>query len=156
MPFRKRDMTIDWANEILEWKYEAPYDFYNNEATDESVKELLETPYHAVVDEKEQLVGFFCSGCAAQVPIGSQFGAYTENLVDIGIGMNPDLTGKGNGAAFFSFVLDFIQDEFPGTHIRLTVANFNLRAIHLYEKLGFRKKMEFPRGPVDFITMVKG
>ncbi len=68
--------------------------------------------------------------------------------------MKPDLTGKGFGAIFFSFVLSHIQDEF-NSPIRLTVAKFNHRAIHLYEKFGFIKIMEFSSESAEFITMIK-
>lgn len=40
--------------------------------------------------------------------------------------------------------------------VRLTVAAFNQRAIHLYEKFGFVKEMEFAAVSVDFQTMRKG
>jgi [ribosomal protein S18]-alanine N-acetyltransferase len=150
-----RNMTEDRAKQILTWKYEAPYDFYNIEESSESLNELLENPYFAVLNTDKALVGFFCIGSAAQVPLGVTVGAYSEELLDIGIGMNPSLTGQGFGASFFSFILSYVQDTYSVKSIRLTVAKFNQRAIHLYTKLGFEKKMEFTRGTTDFITMVK-
>ena len=150
-----RNLTEEYAKQILNWKYEAPYDFYNNEETSESLNELLETPYYAVLNQDHELVGFFCIGSAAQVPFGSTVGAYNEDMRDIGIGMNPALTGQGNGAHFFSFILSYIQETYQLDAIRLTVANFNQRAIHLYTKLGFVKKVEFNRDTTEFITMVK-
>jgi [ribosomal protein S18]-alanine N-acetyltransferase len=148
-------MTEEYAKQILTWKYEAPYDFYNNEESSESLNELLENPYYAVFNTDEALVGFFCVGSAAQVPFGATVGAYSEELIDIGIGMNPSLTGQGFGAHFFSFILSYVQETYKVESIRLTVASFNQRAFHLYTKLGFEKKMEFTRGTTDFITMVK-
>jgi [ribosomal protein S18]-alanine N-acetyltransferase len=150
-----RNMTQGYARQVLTWKYEAPYDFYNNEESSESLNELLENPYYAVLNTDEALVGFFCVGSAAQVPFGSTVGAYSEALTDIGIGMNPSLTGQGYGAPFFSFILSTIKETYKVDSIRLTVAKFNQRAIHLYMKLGFEKKMEFTRGTTEFITMVK-
>jgi len=150
-----RNMTQGYAKQILTWKYEAPYDFYNNEETSESLNELLETPYYAVLNSDEALVGFFCIGSAAQVPFGVTVGVYSDELTDIGIGMNPSLTGKGFGASFFSFILSHVHETNNVESIRLTVAKFNQRAIHLYTKLGFVKKMEFTRGTTDFITMIK-
>ncbi|MDR7078924.1 ribosomal protein S18 acetylase RimI-like enzyme [Neobacillus niacini] len=148
-------MKEEFAKQILTWKYEAPYDFYNNEESSESLKELLDHPYYAVVNQSNELVGFFCIGSAAQVPYGYTMGAYSEDINDIGIGMNPGLTGQGFGAAFFSFILSYIQETYKGDSIRLTVAVFNERAIHLYTKLGFVKKMKFTRESTDFMTMVK-
>jgi len=147
-----KDMSEKFAVEIVNWKYEAPYDFYNNEETSEAINEIIENPYYAVVNQSEELVGFFCIGSSAQVPIGHQFGAYFEEFLDIGIGMKPDLTGKGYGSTFFSIVLQTIEKEKP---IRLTVAEFNRRAIHLYMKLGFIEKMKFKRDLIEFIVMTK-
>jgi [ribosomal protein S18]-alanine N-acetyltransferase len=150
-----RNMTEEYAKQILNWKYEAPHDFYNNEETSESLNELLETPYYVVLNQDQELVGFFCIGIVAQVPFGSTVGAYNEDMRDIGIGMNPAITGQGFGASFFSFILSYIQETYGLDAIRLTVANFNQRAIHLYTKLGFVKKVEFNRDTTEFITMVK-
>jgi [ribosomal protein S18]-alanine N-acetyltransferase len=148
-------MTEEYAKQILTWKYEAPYDFYNNEESTESLNELLENSYYAVLNTDETLIGFFCIGSAAQVPFGNTVGAYLEDISDIGIGMNPTLTGKGFGAEFFSFILSYILETYKVNSLRLTVAAFNQRAIHLYTKLGFVKEMEFSRGSIEFITMVK-
>lgn len=150
-----RKMNEDFAKQILTWKYEAPYDFYNNEENAESLNELLDNPYYAVINLENELVGFFCIGSAAQVPYGASIGAYSEEIKDIGIGMDPSLTGQGFGAPFFSYILSYLQETNKVDSIRLTVAKFNQRAIHLYSKLGFVKKMEFSRGTTAFITMVK-
>lgn len=80
--------------------------------------------------------------------------AYLDNCIDIGIGLKPDLTGKGFGTVFFSFILSLVLKEGPAP-LRLTVAKFNTRAIHLYEKLGFEKKIEFHHKTTLFVTMVK-
>lgn len=149
------NMTEEYAKQILTWKYEAPYDFYNNEETSESLNELLDNPYYAVLNQDHELIGFFCIGSAAQVPFGSTVGAYNEDMKDIGIGMKPAITGNGFGGHFFSFILSYIKETYGLDSIRLTVANFNERAIHLYTKLGFTKKVEFSRGTTEFITMVK-
>ncbi|MBP0726958.1 GNAT family N-acetyltransferase [Bacillus sp. RG28] len=147
-----KDMNEKFAVEIVNWRYEAPYDFYDNEETFEAINEMIENPYYAVVNQSEELVGFFCIGSSAQVPIGHQFGAYSEEILDIGIGMKPDMTGKGFGFTFFSKVLQTIGKD---KSIRLTVAEFNRRAIRLYKKLGFIEKMKFKRDSIEFIVMIK-
>jgi RimJ/RimL family protein N-acetyltransferase len=150
-----RDMNEDLARQILTWTYENPYELYNNELTDEAMREILSNSYFAVVDDANELVGFFCIGEAAQVPIGALFGVYQEYLIDIGIGMKPELTGKGLGYTFFSFILKVIKEVFEPNSIRLTVVKTNSRAIHLYEKFGFVKEKEFNQEEMEFITMVK-
>jgi [ribosomal protein S18]-alanine N-acetyltransferase len=150
-----KKMNHDYALEILKWNYEPPYDFYNNEVNNASIGELLEENYMAITDLKGSLTGFYCSGKSAQVPAGREAGAYNETAVDVGIGMNPKLTGKGGGKAFFSFILTELQSAFPHSITRLTVAAFNDRAIKLYANMGFKKEKEFYCGLNHFITMVK-
>ncbi len=72
MQFYIREMNEIFATDILGWKYEEPYDFYNNDLCDESLKEILENPYYSIVNDKEELVGYFCTGTSAQVPIGRE------------------------------------------------------------------------------------
>ncbi|WHY86761.1 GNAT family protein [Neobacillus novalis] len=144
------------AEKILSWKYEAPYDFYNNECSIEAVWEMLNHSYTAILDNQDEVFGFFCIGDSAQVPIGADFGAYPQGYIDIGIGMNPKFTGQGKGLSFFKFILRQIYEVHGVVPVRLTVATFNTRAIHLYEKLGFVKEKEFCRGDIKFMTMVKG
>jgi len=143
------------ATEIVGWKYTAPYDFYNNEQSDESIKELLEGSYYALVNQNKEIVGFFCIGTSAQVPAGNQYEVYKKDFVDMGLGMNPKLIGHGNGFRFCKIVLTYIEVNYKDIPIRLTVAKFNERAIHLYKKLGFVKQNEFNTDYAEFITMVK-
>lgn len=143
------------AKEILSWEYVKPYDFYNNEITEENIKELLDGTYYALMSDQHQLIGFFCMGKNAQVPIGNKYSVYSDDFIDMGLGMAPQLVGKGNGFTFCSFILSYIEENYKAIPIRLTVAKFNQRAIHLYEKLGFDAKDEFSTDFADFMTMVK-
>ncbi|MBS8264307.1 GNAT family N-acetyltransferase [Mesobacillus boroniphilus] len=148
-------MTRELAAEILSWKYDPPYDLYNNEVTESSINELVHEGYLAVEDETGALIGFYCNGHSAQVPTGRELGAYTEGAIDVGVGMHPELTGKGNGYVFFSFVLNELETLNSHSIFRLTVANFNKRAIKLYENLGFKKTYEFKTDTNEFIIMLK-
>lgn len=148
-----KEMNEHFASEILQWQYVAPYDFYNNELSGENVQEMLDNPYFAIFNNHSELIGYYCTGKAAQVPKGQGFGAYEEHCIDIGIGLKPNLTGQGLGTAFFSFIVQTVQEEYQ-LPLRLTVALFNKRAIHLYEKFGFLKAIEFST-PTEFVTMVK-
>ena len=148
-------MTENKARHILAWKYEEPYDLYNNEETDEALEEMLDGSYYALLNEQNDVVGFFCIGENAQVPIAHQFSLYSDDFVDMGLGMHPNLVGNGHGNAFCTFIIHFIEEQFVDKPIRLTVANFNKRAIHLYEKLGFIKVAEFSSNTTQFMTMIK-
>lgn len=150
------DMDDALALEILNWRYDPPYDFYNNEQDAETIKELLEDNYFAVMKDDCELIGFYCAGSSAQVPAGVQVGAYLEDDIDVGVGMAPALTGKGNGVTFFSFVLESLYKTYGNVPVRLTVATFNNRAIRLYENFGFVKEIEFATDRAEFQTMKKG
>lgn len=147
-------MYEEQAQEILKWKYEEPYDFYNNEPSAEAMDELLAGGYYAVCDEHEVLVGFYCVGKAAQVPNDSY--VYSEDYIDIGLGMQPAYTGQRRGGSFFACVLDHIENNHGTIPKRLTVAKFNRRAIHLYKKFGFSADSSFVKGAVTFIVMSEG
>jgi len=151
MTFQAVPMTVDQATAILKWTYPPPYDFYNMETSEEAYAELLDGSYQAVIAHK-QLVGFFCIGQSAQVPPGRSLHLYPDDHLDIGLGRQPELTGQGTGLAFCSFVLDTVkaQSTLP---LRLTVASFNERAIHLYEQLGFRRQTTFPTTHATFLIM---
>jgi [ribosomal protein S18]-alanine N-acetyltransferase len=149
-------MTEDFAIQILQWQYESPYDFYNNELTDESLKELMNDTYLAVIDENKQITGYYCTGISAIVPAGKEYGAYNENMIDLGLGLKPVLTGAGRGRSFLTFILQNIENaNIESLPLRLTVANFNKRAIKLYEKVGFITQQSFNSNGIPFQTMIK-
>ncbi|WHY21884.1 GNAT family N-acetyltransferase [Paenibacillus sp. G2S3] len=145
-------LNADVATDILSWRYEQPYDFYNNEQTPEAISEMLAESYFSVFDDNKELVGFFCVGNSAQVP--NELYTYSQDFIDVGLGMKPELTGQGNGTLFFTAVLSQIDTMFGKSSKRLTVAKFNDRAIRLYEKLGFSRKAEFIKGSTVFIVMI--
>ncbi len=152
MFFHAVPMTLEHATAILKWTYPSPYDFYNTEVSDEAYAELLDGSYQAVIDQ-EQLVGFFCTGLSAQVPPGRPLGLYADDHLDIGLGRHPELTGQGTGFTFCSFVLDTAKSQ-TSLPLRLTVASFNERAIHLYEQLGFRRQSIFSTDHATFLVMI--
>lgn len=146
-------LNADAARDILSWRYEQPYDFYNNEQTPEAISEMLAESYFSVFDDHKELVGFFCVGSSAQVP--NEIYTYSQGFIDIGLGMRPEFTGQGNGTLFFTAVLSQIDKMFEISSKRLTVAKFNDRAIRLYEKKGFCREAEFVKGSTEFIIMIK-
>ena len=155
MVFLIEEMNSKVASNILDWKYDQPYDFYNSKRTEDALEELLDGSYYAVIDKNNEVIGFFCTGENAQVPVGNHFDVYNDNLIDMGVGMHPNLTGQGKGFEFCTCIIKFIEEKYDSKSLRLTVATFNDRAVHLYKKLGFVKKDVFTNGITEFIIMIK-
>lgn len=158
MHFAIKEMNEKHAKEISTWTYNEPYTIYDGDESEEFTKEITDGSYFSVVDENGDLVGYYCYGESAQVPAGKLYGVYIEGMLDVGLGMRPDLCGKGNGYDFFVNGLKFAQSKYSSMKFRLTVAAFNERAIKLYEKIGFVKTDTFVRalseGDITFLVMV--
>ena len=138
MRFTLTQITRADAQAISRWRYDGPYSAYNGNPA--SVASLLEPrySYHAVHDEHGGLVGYFCFGEDARVPAGKRLGLYEREVaLDIGLGMRPDLTGRGLGEEFVHAGLRFANETYAPPAFRLTVATFNRRAIRVYERAGF-------------------
>lgn len=142
--FRIEPLRADQAREILDWKYPPPYDFYDPPGDmrhEDYVREFLNPAlnFHGVMDAHGALIGFCSFGVDGQVPGGD----YADEALDIGLGMKPELTGRGLGPSFFSSILAYATEMLRPRRYRLTVANFNERAINLYHKFGFTLRSEF-------------
>jgi [ribosomal protein S18]-alanine N-acetyltransferase len=132
------------ARAIIKWRYLPPYDFYNapvDNHTDRYVREFLnpEWAFHAVLDSDDRHIGFCSFGRDGQVPGGD----YSLDALDIGLGMTPELTGRGLGVGFFGAILAHAAEHLRPRQCRLTVADFNVRALKLYSKFGFQIQDEF-------------
>lgn len=124
------------TEEIIKWKYESSYNFYD--MTEDSLIEMLEEDYYACFDGRN-LIGFFCYGKSAQVPIGHNTGSYNNSsLLDIGLGLHPSLIGKGTGAAFVRSGIDFAKSKYPTEGFRLTVAALMKEPYQSIKKLGLK------------------
>ncbi|MEA1010408.1 MULTISPECIES: GNAT family N-acetyltransferase [Bacillus cereus group] len=147
-------LTEEEAMEINTWTYEEPYNLYSFSGEKEVIEELLDGTYYGCCDDKGEFIGYFCFGENAQVPGGRDANLYTgENVVDIGLGMKPALTGKGMGKTFFQAGIVFAAKEFKSKHFRLSVATFNIRAITLYKNIGFQKGPIFLSRGREFMLM---
>ena len=133
------------ARAILGWRYEPPYDIYNLPTDEvESVVQYMMDPqnaYSSITDEQGELVTYCCFGREGQVPGGD----YSREALDIGMGVRPELTGRGLGQEFVNSVLYFAGTTFSPCAYRVTVAEFNKRAIRVWEKAEFQRVDRFQR-----------
>jgi ribosomal-protein-alanine N-acetyltransferase len=149
------------ARAIQAWRYEGEYAVYNMEADHaEGLAELLDrrSPHYAARDERGELVGFFAFGTSAAITGSPEPGIYGEDgSVLVGLGLRPDLTGKGVGLAFVNAGLAFGKAQFAPNAFRLFVMTFNQRAIRVYERAGFEHvgvvMQHSPQGDRPFLEM---
>jgi RimJ/RimL family protein N-acetyltransferase len=129
--------------EYARWRYTPPYDFYDSD------QEPVKNPerYFASRGEDGALIGFY-------------YFELKGGVLEYGLGLRPDLTGRGLGEEFMRAGLEFGRARFAPRKIILNVAAFNERAIRVYERLGFcevgRHIRTFKRwGEVEFVEMVE-
>lgn len=147
-------LTIEEAKKINTWTYEEPYSLYSFSGEKEVIEELLDGTYYGCCDDQGDLIGYFCFGANAQVPSGRDANLYGgEDVIDIGLGMKPALTGKGIGKEFFQAGIAFATKEFNANMFRLSVATFNTRAITLYKNIGFKQGTIFLSRGRKFMLM---
>jgi len=136
----ERMTAADFA-ELATWRYEPPYAFYDG-------------------DQEEPLdpERFFAARADGGEVIGFYYYEPNGDVLDYGLGLRPDLTGRALGLDFFRSGLEFGHEQYRPSLIRLHVAAFNERAIKVYERAGFREVGRHVRsferwGDVEYITM---
>jgi [ribosomal protein S18]-alanine N-acetyltransferase len=125
-------MDAERAGEIAGWSYPPPYDIYDGEPSEAAMMMRAETRYSSVLED-ERLVGFCCLGGEARVPGLRQ----RDGVLDVGAGLRPDLVGSGLGARFLTAVMDYAWTKDPTATLRVSIAEFNLRAQRAVLFIGF-------------------
>jgi RimJ/RimL family protein N-acetyltransferase len=133
--------SVDAFAAMADWRYDPPYDFYNGD------EEPVNNPerFFAVRDEHGALVGFY-------------YFEQKADALEYGLGLRPDLAGRGLGLEFVLAGLEFARRRFAPERIVLNVAAFNDRARIVYERAGFRLTGKHVRtfsrwGDVEFLEM---
>lgn len=147
MQLRFRPLTASDVQVFATWRYDPPYDIYNIVVSTDELQNLIgyytdpACQAYAIDDHESQdgLVAFCSFGADAQVPGGD----YSKVALDIGMGVRPDLTGHGLGHAFALAVIQLAERTFAPTHLRVTIAAFNIRAQRVWAKLGFEPVQTF-------------
>lgn len=151
-------ITADEARVVLTWEYPGLPTLYHPvpDELEEDIQVLL-TPaynYYAARNSAGMLVGFCCFGEDAQVPGGD----YSLPAVDVGLGMNPALIGKGLSHALLAAVLDWGRQLFDLNCFRATVAAINVRSLGLFSRAGFMVVQRFVAlggEPHEFLVLLR-
>jgi [ribosomal protein S18]-alanine N-acetyltransferase len=127
-------MSQDEAEKIASWRYEPPYDFYDARADETDLAELLDPALR---------IDRYFSAYHGDELVGSFVFTRVGDVVFVGLGLRPDLTGRGLGPSFVEGGLDFARQRFAPDSFRLSVAEFNERAVAVYERVGFTVTRRF-------------
>lgn len=179
LPWRVVPLTEKACQELCTWRYPAPYDLYNwptwntmlQNHSEFADPQIREAQYRGVVDESGTLYGFV------------QFFPLM-GVTRLGLGLRPDLCGKGGvsnsesegrgesgrnntstnglgnrlGSSFVQLLVAEAQQRAPQQEIDLEVLVWNERAIRAYQRAGFTITDSYekwiPTGPADFHCMV--
>lgn len=152
-----KPLSREPAKEILRWRYDPPYDIYNHRTEDApaTLRYLLDPAngFYSIQSADGELAAFCSFGADARVPGGD----YCEPALDIGLGIRPDLTGRGRGPRIIGEVLAFAARRFAPPRFRVTIAAFNMRARKAWAKAGFVETAQFERRSDgrEFVMSVK-
>jgi ribosomal-protein-alanine N-acetyltransferase len=122
--------------EVATWRYDPPFDFYDGDP--EPV--LNPERFFAVLDSNDEVIGFY-------------YFEQRDNTLEYGLGLRPDLTGKGLGLDFFRAGLEFGRERYRPTHVVTNVAEFNARARKVYERAGFQVTGRHLKRSVPFLDL---
>lgn len=121
------------AREVCTWRYEGIYSVYNL-----SDWEVVVQNCWSLADE-ETRNDYFVSIWDDQSLIGFGRIEPVNDVVQLGIGLKPELCGKGLGARAMMCLLNEARRRYPDQAIGLEVRRFNKRAIKCYESIGFKR-----------------
>jgi len=145
-------LTENMAKEIFNWRYDGEYSVYDMPDWDIAKKsnfgitisETREKEFLGLIDKDNNLIGFI------------RLREVDGNVV-IGLGLKPNLCGKGIGSRLMELIKSESSNKFKNKKIRLEVRSFNKRAIKCYEKAGFKivnvHNRDTKRGNLDFVVM---
>jgi [ribosomal protein S18]-alanine N-acetyltransferase len=152
LEFAIRPMTAADAHGIATWRYPGEYSFYDADADPDDLAELL--------DPAEWGQRYFAADeLAGHTLAGLLVVKLTGPVAEIGLGLRPDLTGRGLGESFLRACLHFASVALGAQSYTLAVAAFNRRAITVYQRAGFQEVDRFEHltngGQHTFIRMAR-
>src|SRR5947208_889728 len=74
-------------------------------------------------------------------------------VLDLGVGIRPDATGRGSGTAFIRSALAFGAASYRQRRFGATIAAFNGRALRAAERAGFRITRRFTALDTEWVQV---
>ena len=127
-PLRVRPLTIEDGLTVASWSSPGAW----------HIEDALQAPepdegYWAVVDARDELLGFCCLGAAARVP-----GQPADDWVlDVAIGIRPQLAGRGWGGDLGRAAVAHARSVALDRRIRTTVPEWNVDGQRTARQAGF-------------------
>ena len=153
--------TLDDAHTVAAWRYPPPYGVYDVSEDPSWQAEIFDPErwgisYFAADDDQTHDLAGFLELVASERGSGDWVGSEVE----VGLGLRPDLTGRGIGVDFVEAALAFSRERWGPRTFALDVLPWNERAIRCYEKAGFDRGevyvRAFPGGnEVTFLRMAR-
>lgn len=147
-------LTENDAKETSTWQYESPYDVYSSWSWEKMLEENepMTIPdersknHLGLFDKENNLLGFVA------------FSYPEANVTRIGLGLKPNVCGKGLGEAFARLIIEEAKKRNPLSTIDLEVLTWNKRAFKVYQRSGFQLVETYtrktPTGLGEFHRMV--
>ena len=136
-------LTAEQGESMAEWRYPGPWAVYDSAGPIDPAE-----GFWAVVDEGGEVAGYACFGVEARVPGFEE----RPGVLDVGIGMRPDLTGQGRGRQFATAVLDHGRAVSGARVLRAVVQDWNARSRALLAGLGFAETGTHDVGAVRYVV----
>ena len=143
MTYELRPLTAEQGEAMAQWRYPGPWAIYD-------VTGLLDPAegFWSVLDEDGDVAGYACFGQEARVPGLAE----RSGVLDVGLGMRPDLTGQGRGREFAEAVLAHGQAVSGVARLRAVVQDWNARSRRLLTGLGFVETGTHDVGSVTYVV----
>ncbi len=130
--FRFRPMRLRDALAASRWRYPAEYAIYDLDWAELVFTAIFRAPLRA----------FGVYPLAVGTPDDPFVGVFSfvqrGDDVELGVGMRPDLMGRGLGLELMLQAMDYARERLRPVTFSLNVATFNRRAITVYERAGFQ------------------
>lgn len=122
------EMTKDEKNMVSEWKYDSPYDIYNNISYEKQIQKQC-----GFADPKNNFYTYY-DGVTLVGYINLR---EKDSEVFLGVAVEPQLCNRGYGQEIAKLACDLSCRLYPGKPVCLEVRTWNIRAVKCYEKAGF-------------------
>lgn len=141
--FELRPLTAEQGEAMAGWSYPGPWAVYDVTGPIDPAE-----GFWVVVDDGGQVAGYACFGVEARVPGLDE----RPGVLDVGVGMRPELTGQGLGREFATAVLDHGEKVSGAARLRAVVQDWNVRGRRLLTRLGFEETGDHHVGELRYVV----